>query len=270
MDFTVLESRRFIAVKCDSYDTITRVVKDFEIDLELSNGREYSINGDNYVIKSGDLCIRFPGQTLTAKGWQDSYILTLDFSGERKEKGYSRNIAEDFQSEIKNPEIQKLRNVIHINQSNYVRDLYENIIGFIDKNDARVKTLVSELLYIALANNKHMDYLENKTKNTIVDKAFAIIKDKFATDISLSDIANECHVDKSYLIRVFKNRFGKTPIEYLIQLRLEQARDLLLSTNATIEKIAYSCGYKTTSFFIGEYKKRYGLTPKAYRDRYFC
>lgn len=72
-------------------------------------------------------------------------------------------------------------------------------------------------------------------------------------------------MDKSYLIRLFKKDFGYTPIEYLIKLRLEHAQYLILNTNLNIGEISRLCGYNTPSFFIEQYKKAYGRTPKNQR-----
>ena len=56
-----------------------------------------------------------------------------------------------------------------------------------------------------------------------------------------------------------------TPIEMLISLRMDKASDLVANTNIKICDIAEICGYNTTSFFISEYKKRFGMTPEVHR-----
>ena len=265
MQFRVLECKRFTAPQSSNYAVHTRLVKDFEIDIELSNGREYSIGDKSYHIKRGDMCIRFPGQVIKAKGWQDSYILTLDFSQKTNPEGYTRNIKGQIQQPIPYDFLNTLPNVISFDEIVTLKNVYEEIISYADKNDKNVKILVEELLYTALARSRRIAYHSLETKNSIVDLAVKFIKSKFHENIRLEDIASHCHVDKSYLIRAFKKALNKTPFELIIDLRLEKARDLVLSTTATIEQIAIHCGYKTTSFFIKEYKKRFGVTPSAHR-----
>lgn len=265
MQFRVLECKRFTAPQSSNYAVHTRLVKDFEIDIELSNGREYSIGDKSYHIKRGDMCIRFPGQVIKAKGWQDSYILTLDFSQKVNPEGYTRNTVGEIQQLIPYDFINSLPNVISFDQVVTLKNIYENIVSYADKNDPNVKILVEELLYTALARSRHLDYHSLEDKNSTVDIAVKFIKNNFHQDICLEDISNHCHVDKSYLIRAFKKSLNKTPFELIIDLRLEKARDLILSTTATVEEIALLCGYKTTSFFIKEYKKHFGTTPSAHR-----
>ena len=67
------------------------------------------------------------------------------------------------------------------------------------------------------------------------------------------------------MLKIFKKQFGKTPYQMLIYLRLEKARDIILATDTTVYETAEHCGYKTPSFFIAEYKKKYGLTPEQAR-----
>ena len=147
MQFRVLECKRFTAPQSSNYAVHTRLVKDFEIDIELSNGREYSIGDKSYHIKRGDMCIRFPGQVLKAKGWQDSYILTLDFSQKVNPEGYTRNTVGEIQQLIPYDFINSLPNVISFDQVVTLKNIYENIVSYADKNDPNVKILVEELLY---------------------------------------------------------------------------------------------------------------------------
>lgn len=78
-------------------------------------------------------------------------------------------------------------------------------------------------------------------------------------------MASLVHLDKSYLTRLFRDTFGKTPIDMLIELRMAKALDLISNTDSKICDIAELCGYRTPSFFIKEYKKRYGFTPHMHR-----
>ena len=72
-------------------------------------------------------------------------------------------------------------------------------------------------------------------------------------------------LDKNYFVRLFKSTYGKTPINVLIDLRMERASDLIVNTNIPITDIAESCGYSSVSYFITEYKKHFGITPLKQR-----
>ena len=77
--------------------------------------------------------------------------------------------------------------------------------------------------------------------------------------------ADQIHFSEVYFIRFFKKECGTTPFKMLNEMRLEHASDLVTSTDMKICDIAMSYGYNTTSFFISEYKKRFGITPACHR-----
>ena len=86
--------------------------------------------------------------------------------------------------------------------------------------------------------------------------------------ISLTDIANSVNLHPNYFHRLFKAKTGHTPFEYLTDLRVNAASDLIITTNQTISSIALQCGFDSTSYFICVFKKRKGLTPNRYRKLY--
>ena len=69
------------------------------------------------------------------------------------------------------------------------------------------------------------------------------------------------------MARKFKHETGKTVFEMLTELRLVKASELVTAGDMPISEIAEVCGYNTVSFFIAEYKKRYGITPRAHRNQ---
>lgn len=105
-----------------------------------------------------------------------------------------------------------------------------------------------------------------KKDETISEMIFSYMREHLDSTITLSDLSRLSHLEKSYLSRLFRRETGKTPIEALIEMRLDRASDLIASSNLSVSKIAAECGYNTASFFISSYKKRYGVTPEAHRQ----
>ena len=72
--------------------------------------------------------------------------------------------------------------------------------------------------------------------------------------------------------RTFKRRFrkaaGMTPLEYVHAIRLEQAKQLLETTDETLEKLAERVGYEDATFFSRLFRRKVGLTPAQYRRRF--
>lgn len=72
-------------------------------------------------------------------------------------------------------------------------------------------------------------------------------------------------ISKFHLIRIFKNRFGKTPREYVQDIRLEAAKKLLVSSDMKIVDIAFNCGFSSYTPFYTNFKSITGMTPEGYR-----
>lgn len=84
--------------------------------------------------------------------------------------------------------------------------------------------------------------------------------------LTLDDIAAAISVNKNECCRFFKNYTGKSIFTYLTDYRIAQSIDLLLSTDLPVHLIAADCGFSTTSYFIEQFKKKNGVTPKEFRN----
>ena len=107
---------------------------------------------------------------------------------------------------------------------------------------------------------------EKKTINPNVATAYSYIMKNFSTDITIPQIAEvvECHPD--YLTKKFKETFGKTVIRFINDIRIEYAKQLLITTNTSIKIIAAESGYHSDIHFRQTFKKHAGCTPTAYRS----
>ena len=104
--------------------------------------------------------------------------------------------------------------------------------------------------------------------NSLVKDAKEMIKLNYDNrEFTVDLIANELHVSHSYLVKVFKQKTGKTLVEYLIDIRLAAAIDMLVNTNLTARQISYNVGYNDEIHFLKQFKKKYGLTTKEYRQK---
>lgn len=94
------------------------------------------------------------------------------------------------------------------------------------------------------------------------------INEHFKEEISLQTLSDLTYLNKYYLAHTFKNYKGISPINYLIQLRIEEAKLLLETTNNSIAKIASQTGFSSQSYFTQTFRKTTGLTPREYRNAY--
>jgi AraC family transcriptional regulator of adaptative response / methylphosphotriester-DNA alkyltransferase methyltransferase len=93
----------------------------------------------------------------------------------------------------------------------------------------------------------------------------AYIDANYPSPLSLETLADMCHGSPYHLQRTFKRIVGKTPMEYIQQIRISRAINELQSTDKSIAEIGLSVGLPNTSYFITLFKNKTGHTPKQYQ-----
>lgn len=92
-----------------------------------------------------------------------------------------------------------------------------------------------------------------------------LMREELHQDLTLDDLARSVNLSLSYLHHLFKDETGTTPWLYLHDLRLEKARELLVTTMLSVKEIMNRVGMKDKSHFGREFKKTYGQSPGKYR-----
>lgn len=105
-------------------------------------------------------------------------------------------------------------------------------------------------------------------KDNPVENAIRYIRSNMAEDITLESLSNEANLSTYYFAHCFKEQTGFSPMEFVINTRLNQAKILLVRTSKSIEEIAYEVGYSSASSLINIFVKREGLSPGKYRKIY--
>ena len=93
------------------------------------------------------------------------------------------------------------------------------------------------------------------------------VKKHYREKIYLEDIATALGISESYLSRTFKRETGIKLQDYIVQVRLERAANLLLYSNESIPRIAEYVNFPSQSYFGKVFKAKFGLTPRLYRER---
>ena len=86
-------------------------------------------------------------------------------------------------------------------------------------------------------------------------------------EISLNTVAAGVGMSPSYFSSIFSREMGKTFVEYLTQIRMEKAKELLMCSSMKTSEIGYEVGYKDPHYFSYLFKKTQGCSPKDYRAR---
>lgn len=101
----------------------------------------------------------------------------------------------------------------------------------------------------------------------VIKNAVTYINTYFNLNITLASTAENLRVNPSYLSTLFKAEMQKTFSEYLLEVRLNNSIQLLLSTHLSITDIAINTGFSNQSYYIKMFKKNYGMTPGQYRKK---
>ncbi len=93
------------------------------------------------------------------------------------------------------------------------------------------------------------------------------LRSNIGRQISIEDLANLAGLSRFHLIRSFRDAFGVTPYQYLLRLRMTEARRLLLSTNLPVAQIATRVGFSSSTQFVKMFRSMEGVTPGSLRQR---
>lgn len=98
-----------------------------------------------------------------------------------------------------------------------------------------------------------------------LQKMLSYIYENYSQTITLSDIADAANISRSEAGRCFQSYLGYSPVETLIQYRLQTAQHLIRETSLTLQEISSACGFHSVSYFSRQFRKRYGYSPGSER-----
>ena len=104
-----------------------------------------------------------------------------------------------------------------------------------------------------------------KCENSIINNAIEFIENNLSEDLSLDLIASNVHVSKNYLSILFQEKTGKKLSQFINELRVEKAKELLNTSSFSLNHVSDLCGFKTQSYFSTIFKKVTNKSPLEYR-----
>lgn len=129
-----------------------------------------------------------------------------------------------------------------------------------------LKSLFLNLIYTLLPYGQEQNSIvvshtinSDKLKN-VLDH----IEAHYAEELSIAKLAGLCYFSEYHFMRFFKKHVGMTCLEYINNLRLEKAVELLEQGEEAVLEVSLSVGFHNLSYFYRAFKKKYGVTPKTY------
>lgn len=235
----------------------------FEIFYLKSGSRTLLINGKWYELSAGDLII-IPPNCLHYHVGKHAYLnYTLHFSKNFLLYYLSDNMVKYF---LKN--LQSIL-VIHLpdSQIHSFETIFQNLKYEYDSHQLAIgyMLLLIQLLIRNLPQSSSLKQLSS-ANGKLLETATKYIYANYHTITTIDEIVENCYVSRSYLCKIFKEELGQGIMHFLLEVKLEHARELLLTTTKSIQTIADECGFIDNSHFSKVFKKTYGKTPRAYRN----
>lgn len=106
---------------------------------------------------------------------------------------------------------------------------------------------------------------ENNGKSDLIDQIITEFYVSLQNPITIDNLAKKFSISTNSLIREFKKSTGMTPAQYVIDMRMKKAEELLLFSNYSINQIAEFLGYQNYSYFSRLFKKHRGVSPNDFR-----
>ena len=94
------------------------------------------------------------------------------------------------------------------------------------------------------------------------------LQSNLAKKISINDVCKKFSYSRSFICKIFKEQTGESLITYFNRLKLEEAKRMLLESEATLSEISEILGFSETKYFGTVFKKIYGMSPAAYREHH--
>ncbi len=114
---------------------------------------------------------------------------------------------------------------------------------------------------------RHVNALNSRHENVVVDKIKKFINDNISDDLSLENIADKLHYNPSYLSRLFSENTDTTISAYIKECRLNLIKKCLSDKNIMIKDICTMVGIESTNYLSRLFKKELGMSPKDYREK---
>lgn len=129
--------------------------------------------------------------------------------------------------------------------------------------DFALKELLIRLMQTQARSMMEKNIAKNKSRiGFVVD----YIKKNIHQKLSIDSIAKMAYVSKSNFFKMFKDELGTSPNDFILQERINRAKELLASQNS-IKETAYQTGFSDTNYFTRVFKQLVGITPKNYQDK---
>lgn len=244
-----------------AFDTRQRRVLDSFALLYISSGRgKFESVGISTVIEPGHAFLLFPGvwhryAPALETGWHEHWL------------GFDGEIARRW---LRHKFISPKSPVLKINAEDTVLATFSRLMQAIRSNRPALQQILAgataNLLGLVYSAQQTLPSMESPHASAI-EMAIVRIQNEFARDLDMKQLAQDLGVSYSWLRSTFVAHTGLSPHQYLLELRLVRARNLLAETQISVKEIARQTGFGNEHYFSRLFRQKLNCTPSQWRSR---
>lgn len=244
-----------------------RTVYEYEIEFYLRSDGGIWVDGRYLPFSAGDLNIRKPGQVVQGVPPYECYILLTDLVGNTvRSQKTTFGLPEEAQERYQNPLLDTLPDKLSPAKKELISGLFENImLNQNTSSDLGRFQVRSSLLFLFAELFREADSQHITGHTASVRQAIRYIREHFLENISIDYVISISGLGHSSFHRHFLEETGMTPCQFIMSLRIEQAKNLLSFTHIPIGEIGALCGYEDHVYFSRIFRRCTGMSPTAYR-----
>lgn len=237
-----------------------RVLQEFQlIYIVRGAGIFESETSGSQCIEEGTSILLFPGERHRYKpnkntGWDEYWI---GFQGE-----IINNLLIKSFFKAENP-------ITRLGFNEEILNIFSEIINKSKEERPGYQSVISGAALHLLGNinstKKQNNFSGNDTLVTMIEKAKLMFRSNIDENISPEKVADELNISYSYFRKIFKTYAGIAPGQYLIQLKIQRAKEYLSDPSRSIKEIAYDLKFDSNFYFSKIFKEKTGFTPNQYR-----
>ena len=241
-----------------------------EIFAVINGGLSVEFTDGNTTFKKGDICIIPEGVFHYATASENSNVISVRFDFSKDKNSDRKGIFEKFTLSIKDSKTKVLSIPNKALCENFIK-AYSELEKPTFTSDIYVKALFTQI-YVEIFRELNSQAENNLLEVQLLDSDSALrvqIEDSiyrnFNEKITAKEFAEKLHFSERQLNRILNKFYGKSFKVLLTDFRLERGAKLLVSTDSSIEEIAYLCGYLSVKNFSIAFNNKFSTTPKNYR-----
>ncbi len=246
-----------------------------ELVVVLNGTATHIVDSDQFIIKKGDVFVFNENTSHGFSNTHDLKICNIMYKPEHLHKmGYDLKASPGFQALfVMEPFYRKensFKSMLQLTMPGfeYVMNLITSMFNEYQNKHQGYQTIVYSRfleLVVYLSREYAIDNKKQSEKLFNIAKTISYIEEYYLEPVKLKELADMSCISIRQFIRVFKENYKMTPMNYILKLRLQHACSLLKNSAYSISDIAYESGFSDSNYFTRQFRKVLKVTPKEYR-----